>query len=762
MLLDFIKFYTAISNSALNITALIIILILTGLALRGTFKHDSRFRKYAKQSPSILATVGIFFSFCGIALALMDFDPKNIDESIPHLLDGLKVKFVASLMGIAASIIVKVFQSIKLKNDISENIDNEQVMIDLLKDIKESLSENKKNSPEQVLFELKETIALLPPEFKKQSSLLENIKSSLAGEGDASVTTQLAKVRIDMRDGLSEIDKHSKQYFDESDRNNQKYLTAIGNSVVQGFKVQNDLLNNKFNSLEVKFDDFAKVLAENNSKAFIEALEKAMRDFNNNITEQFGENFKELNRAVGDLLKWQDNYKNHVEKLTDNFEIALKSMQIIQSSFSELQIRSEKFTNTSENLHNILENLDRQLKDLTKHLQAFDELADNAKNAFPRIEDNLNKLTTGFKNATEQSLADINSTVTDMRSNLVDTTSKLKDTTIKIRDVMEEQKETLDNTSQEFKKVVDSTLKGLAKDTQKSIDDYRDSMQTTVENQLNVINGGIEKSNRLINQSIQDATTEINQSIELAGNIFTTTTNKVSDSLIKSTESMNSMITSQEKTLTETSNKFLITVNNTLSELSNGMQNSLNSYQKTLENLITDQSHALNLTIRNAANEFDNSVKETAKQFNSMASSIKQSIDIQEKTLTGVSQDFKTTIDKTLRDLSEQSKTTIQNHERELQRAVQEQMNHISNAIKSSSEQFNKLLTENTTKSTSVLEQQTKLLDTALQEELKKSIETMGKHLAALSNKFVQDYSPLTEQLRSVVRLAEDLRRGRN
>jgi hypothetical protein len=35
-------------------------------------------------------------------------------------------------------------------------------------------------------------------------------------------------------------------------------------------------------------------------------------------------------------------------------------------------------------------------------------------------------------------------------------------------------------------------------------------------------------------------------------------------------------------------------------------------------------------------------------------------------------------------------------------------------------------------------------------------------HLAALSNRFVKDYSPLTDKLREVVRLAEDLKRGRN
>ena len=45
-------------------------------------------------------------------------------------------------------------------------------------------------------------------------------------------------------------------------------------------------------------------------------------------------------------------------------------------------------------------------------------------------------------------------------------------------------------------------------------------------------------------------------------------------------------------------------------------------------------------------------------------------------------------------------------------------------------------------------------LDTALSEELTKSIRTLGEHLTALSRRFVEDYMPLTESLRSVVQMA--------
>jgi DNA anti-recombination protein RmuC len=753
----------AILISQTNINALILLIILTALALLGTFSTKSeRLAKYAKQSPAILATVGVFFSFWGISIGLIEFDATHMAESTPKLLEGLKVKFIASLMGIGFSIIVRIAQSFKLENNGSADTDSEQIMIDLLTDIKQSLAENNNSNPERLLKELKDSIAILPVEFKKQSNLLDAIKTSLAGDGDASVTTQLAKVRMDMKDSLSELDKHNKQYFDELNDNNKQYLGAINKNIKDGFNNQNTVLNNSFNSLIVKFDEFARVLAENNSKAFIEALEKAMRDFNNNITEQFGENFKQLNTAVGQLLVWQENYKSHVETLTDNFEVALNSVETINSAFGNIKNRSESFTTTSEKLHGILESLDRQLQDLSKHLQAFDELADNAKTAFPVIEGNLTKLTTGFKNSTEQSLSDINETVKDVGDNLKDVSSKLKETTTAMRNVMEEQKDTLDATSQDFKKIIGETLKGLAKNTQESIDEYRDTLQITVTEQLRVIETSVKQSNGLINKTIQDVSGIFEQSINSTGDTLKTATDKVSSQLTTATGSMQSMIETQEKTLINASGQFETVIKQTLSDLSKETQDSLRNYQHVLNSLITEQSNVIHLAIKNSGNEFESSVKKTADQFSGMAGSIKQSIDIQENILTGVSKDFKATIDKTLHDLAEQSKTTIQQHERELQRTVQEQMNHISNAVKSSSEQFNKLLTENTTKSTDVLQQQTKLLDIALQEELKKTIETMGTHLARLSNQFVNDYSPLTEKLRDVVRIAEDLKRGRN
>ena len=342
----------------------------------------------------------------------------------------------------------------------------------------------------------------------------------------------------------------------------------------------------------------------------------------------------------------------------------------------------------SADLSNILQKLDLQLQDLNNYLKSLDQVADSAKQAFPIIEDNLTKLTADFKKSTERSLADINSTVESVGENLVEATNRFKETSGKLRDSMENQRETLEKTSDEFKTVVNQTLKGLAKETQSSIENYQESLQEAVTKQLDSIDTNIQKSNELVNSTIQNA-----------------------------------------------SAKF--------------------------EKAINTQAESMNKTIATAGDSFKTVIQNTAKDFEVMAETIAESVELQSKTLTNVSQDVKVAVDKTLRDLNEQSQRSIKEYENSLHNIIMSQFNTVKDSVNAASKDFNRLLAENTEKSTSVLVQQTQLLDTALQEELKKAIETMGKHLAALSNQFVQDYRPLTDKLREVVRIAEDLKQGR-
>jgi len=60
---------------------------------------------------SMIVSLGILGTFSGIILGLWDFDSENISESVPKLLDGLKLAFFTSIFGMALSVLLSVLQA---------------------------------------------------------------------------------------------------------------------------------------------------------------------------------------------------------------------------------------------------------------------------------------------------------------------------------------------------------------------------------------------------------------------------------------------------------------------------------------------------------------------------------------------------------------------------------------------------------------------------------------------------------------------------
>ncbi|WP_319584183.1 MotA/TolQ/ExbB proton channel family protein [uncultured Pseudodesulfovibrio sp.] len=61
--------------------------------------------------PSVAISLGILGTFSGIFIGLMGFNEKEISNSIPQLLGGMKTAFATSLLGMATSIVLKIVYS---------------------------------------------------------------------------------------------------------------------------------------------------------------------------------------------------------------------------------------------------------------------------------------------------------------------------------------------------------------------------------------------------------------------------------------------------------------------------------------------------------------------------------------------------------------------------------------------------------------------------------------------------------------------------
>jgi uncharacterized phage infection (PIP) family protein YhgE len=410
-----------------------------------------RKRQTVSELSGLVTTFGIFGTFIGIFVGLINFEVTDIQGSVPKLLEGLKTAFLTSIAGMTAGILLKLFPGIyliKVQDDTAEKASIE-TMVKLLYEI----TKNQKELSE------------------KENDQLKNIEKALCGDGETTLLTQIQKLRTTISDKHDELIK--------------------------------------------EFREFAKNMAENNSKALIDALTQVMRDFNTKINEQFGENFKQLNEAVGKILVWQEQYKQQVEKMSEQFERTLQGVENCEKSLTSIKEDAEQFSKIAENLDELLTGLNEEREKISENLKAFSEMATNAKNAFPIIHQEITKLTTDFSKKVEvatseitqvvvkhkESLAQqgnmitetqksVNTQLTKMITNLNEQIDKLmKDNTERIaKQVTELDKEL----GKELKKSLDSLGNQLASLSKRFVDDYTpltDKLREVINIARNINNG---------------------------------------------------------------------------------------------------------------------------------------------------------------------------------------------------------------------------------------------------------------------------------
>ena len=56
---------------------------------------------------SYLVSLGIFGTFLGITVALLSFDPRAVEQSVPNLLSGMQIAFISSAVGIFLSLMLR-------------------------------------------------------------------------------------------------------------------------------------------------------------------------------------------------------------------------------------------------------------------------------------------------------------------------------------------------------------------------------------------------------------------------------------------------------------------------------------------------------------------------------------------------------------------------------------------------------------------------------------------------------------------------------
>jgi hypothetical protein len=164
---------------------------------------------------------------------------------------------------------------------------------------------------------------------KESSAANTKLVRALSGDEEGTLLGQIKLLRADGKDEsrrvIEKLDETGKQTvvkIDEVGKENVGKIDEMKRELVSEFRA------------------FAETMAQQNTDALIDALSAIIRDFNENLTEQFGENFQQLNKAVGQLVQWQAQYRKiledtyrHLLGATDAAKSSATALSSIQSDF---------------------------------------------------------------------------------------------------------------------------------------------------------------------------------------------------------------------------------------------------------------------------------------------------------------------------------------------------------------------------------------------------------------------------------------------
>lgn len=279
-----------------------------------SFKNNT-FKDYK----SIITSIGILGTFAGIFIALWSFNANDISSSVPALLEGLKFAFITSIAGIFISIVLSITQN--LKGGIpSDHIPN---------DPSDKLINFLDNSHK------KERIFLKALHDEQQKSLLS--------------------------------------IYEEQKKSNQNTL-QINQSIDQLEKN----INTHFDTANSLFKQTLDTLSKGATEEIIKALEGVIADFNNNLTEQFGDNFKQLNESVKNMIIWQENYKVAIQQIEGNLNIALNNIEQSSNAMEKFANNFEKISETNEDLKKIIQVNQHQIENIETHLNTLKSIGEEA------------------------------------------------------------------------------------------------------------------------------------------------------------------------------------------------------------------------------------------------------------------------------------------------------------------------------------------------------------------------------------------------
>ena len=635
--------------------------------------HDFR-----SEASTILTSLGVTGTFVGILIALQNFNLNDIDDSISQMLDGLKIAFVTSVLGIASSVFFQIFAPAPRRwgreRGQADEEDVDRTVSDLYQVLKESLEAQR------------------------------DLAQQIGGDSDSSLTGQVQKMRLSQSDFTKDLFK--------------------------------------------KLDEFAEQMARGATEQIIEALKNVIVDFNEKLTEQFGDNFKKLNEAVFELVRWQENYKQQLDEMQTAFDTSVTAIEHSKTSIEKIAESSQSIPDAMDRLGPILQAVQRQIADLESHLEAFVLMRDSAVAAIPEIQNHVTTLVDDIAAATssttekveelavitESTFAVFAQTATTASTELQRSTEKaagevaelagqIVEKTTAITKAMADgaqdiqttmdagQKELVSGFTEMAQTIVDKQHDGAEK-LRLSVETNLTTLQTQFSEMLQSITDNQKEAASRLAESIKSGVDGIEVSLEAAGN-------KITDSATRSVEQLQDRFTAVLESLTSHQSDAQERISAKADEFRQTIQEQLGDVQRELgeaANNLTEQQREISKTLGDTGESIKAAATDTSRQMQESVDQIARKIS---ESLTQA----QSAITQTTESVANRMDDVARKHFEAVYQSIEQSGGNMRTLMETQFENFGK----------------------GIQESIESIVQELGEGLTRISRELVRDISELRD-----------------
>jgi hypothetical protein len=430
--------------------------------------------------PHLFPTLGILFTFLGIAIGLWNFDSNDIERSIPELMNGLKTAFLVSIFGVALLVLFSFWTNIKRKR-LEEGVLSEEtiaiqklteVLIELKNDYYSTDENGHKIKPGNILRDIYE-------ESTKQSKALQSFSTDLANKVEAGfekiISTPDQGVILELQSVKSSIENLGSKLQDPTTEMTQNVVKALQDSLgsmIDEFKASMS------GSTKTELEHLISLLSQ--AGGSLTDFPAKLQGMTNNLNE----NFRELQAVIQQISKQT---LSQSEQSTEQMRKQVEEMsEILKSKVGDLQIGQEVLmTKQSENL----QVSDKLLTSFNSSIQKMNELSIDVTSTisqFKNVQLEFNKTSEQLKaiatnvNASSNYFKDAQVKFSQHSNQFLENNAIIID---EIQKALLTAKDVSTDYSQKFA-VIEKGLQGIFIQIQTGLDEYRNSVRTSLNSYL--------------------------------------------------------------------------------------------------------------------------------------------------------------------------------------------------------------------------------------------------------------------------------------